>query len=136
MSKSDADQHSRIELIDSAETIQKKIKKAVTDMQSNVTYEPEKRPGVSTLLDIHAACTGQDQEEIVEWCMLNAMNTGLYKQEVANVLIEHLKPIQDKYARLIRDKSYLRKVLDENALRASQLAEVNFKEVCKIVGMN
>ena len=136
MSKSDVDQQSRIELIDTPETIVKKIKKAVTDSHSSVTYEPEKRPGVSTLIDIHAACTDRDPDEIVEWCMLNAMNTGIYKQEVADALIKHLKPIQDKYSRLIKDKGFLRQILDENAVKANQLAEANYKEVCKILGMN
>jgi tryptophanyl-tRNA synthetase len=113
---------SRIDLNDPSDLIEKKLKKAVTDTQSSVTYEPEKRLGVSTLLDIHAECTGQTKSEIVEWCKLNSMNTGLYKQIVAQELIKHLKPIQANYARLIEDKAYLKKVLDESALKANQIA--------------
>ena len=134
MSKSDADQNSRIELTDPAELIRKKIKKAVTDAKGSITYEPEKRPGVATLIDIDAACTGRDPDEIVEYCLLNALDTGLYKQEVANLLIKHVEPIQQKYLELISDKAYLRKVLDEGADRASEIASKNFKEITKIIG--
>ena len=103
-------------------------------MKSAVTYEPESRPGVATLVDIHAACTGRDQDEIAEWCMLNAVNTGAYKKEVCDALVQHLEPIQAKYARLIDDKAYLRRVLDEAALKANQIAERNYNEVRQIIG--
>jgi tryptophanyl-tRNA synthetase len=66
MSKSEANPLSRIELTDTPDEIAEKIKKAVTDMTSEVTYEPEQRPGVSNLIDIHIAFSGQFAEEVVE----------------------------------------------------------------------
>lgn len=135
MSKSDKDSLSYITLTDPAELIVKKIRKAVTDSNSHVTYEPETRPGVATLVDIDAACTDQDPDEIVESCMLRAMDTGEYKKEVADHLVEQLKPIQKRYMELISDRAYLRQVLDAGALKAREIACVNYDQVCKITGM-
>lgn len=91
MSKSDTDTNSYIQLTDPEKTI---ARKAVTDSTSRVTYEPESRPGVVALIDIDAACSGREPEEIVEACELMAMDTGEYKREVATRLSEHLGPIQ------------------------------------------
>jgi tryptophanyl-tRNA synthetase len=134
MSKSDADQSSRIELTDPPELVRKKLRKAVTDSKGSITYDPEKRPGVSTLIDIDAACTNRDPDEIVEYCMLNALDTGLYKKEVAETLIKHIGPIQQKYLELINDKAYLRKILDDGAHRANEIASKNYKEITQIIG--
>lgn len=135
MSKSDADANSRIQLTDPPEIILKKIRKAVTDSTSLVSYDPEKRPGVSTLLDIDSACTNRDAEEIVEACLMRALDTGEYKKEVARNLIEHLQPIQKKYLQLANDRAYLRKCLDHGALRANEIAARNFEDISKIIGM-
>lgn len=135
MSKSDKDLNSYIQITDSPELITKKIRKAVTDSISQITYDPEARPGVSTLIDIDAACVDTFPEEIEENCMLSALETGEYKKEVAERLIEHLKPIQRKYTQLMNDKVYLLKLLDEGAEKANEIAAGTYNEVCKIVGM-
>ena len=135
MSKSDKDPLSYITLTDPPELIQKKIRKAVTDSNSHVTYEPDARPGVATLIDIHAACTDRDPDEIVESCLLRAVDTGEYKLEVAERLVEQLKPIQERYLRVVNDRAYLRQVLDSGAARATEIATVTYEQVCKITGM-
>ncbi len=136
MSKSDPDQNGRIDLTDTADVIAKKIRKAVTDSTSAVTYDPEKRPGVSTLLEIEAASTGLDVEEIVEACYLSAMETGDYKKRVAQALSDHLRPIQREYEKLIKDRAHLSKVLKLGADRANEIAAANYTEVLKIIGAN
>lgn len=135
MSKSDLDANSRIQLTDPPELILKKIRKAVTDSTSLVSYDPINRPGVSTLLDIDSACTDRDPEEISEQMLLKTINTGEYKREVANILIEHLKPIQKKYLELINDKTYLIKTLNEGAVKANDIASKNYEQICNIIGM-
>lgn len=65
MSKSDSDPKSRIELLDRPEEILRKMKKAVTDCTSAVTYDPEARPGVSNLIAIHSLMSGIPIEQIV-----------------------------------------------------------------------
>jgi tryptophanyl-tRNA synthetase len=136
MSKSDPDQNGRIDLTDPVDMIAKKIRKAVTDSTSAVIYDPEARPGVGTLIEIEAACTGQDVEEIVEACYLSAMETGEYKKRVAQVLSDHLKPIQREYERLIKDRGHLSQILKRGADRANEIAAVNYSEVVKIIGAN
>lgn len=134
MSKSDADSNSRIELVDPPEIIEKKIKKAVTDSDPMIKYDPEKRAGVSTLIDLEAACTGLMPEEIVDRCLLQAVNKSEYKKHVAELLCKHLTPIQDKYKKLIGDKKLLDDILHDGAKRANLLAEKNYYEICKIIG--
>jgi tryptophanyl-tRNA synthetase len=134
MSKSDLDQNSRIDLNDSSDMIVKKIRKAVTDSTSAVSYDPGMRPGVSTLIEIEAASTGQDIEEIVEACYLSGIETGDYKNQVAQALINHLKPIREEYGRLIADKAHLSQVLKSGGERANEIAAVTYAQVLKIIG--
>ena len=137
MSKSDADAGSRIELIEPADSIVKKIRRAVTDSQSLVTYSPEKRPGVATLVDIECACSVSgtlEPDEAAERAMLAAMDTGTYKQHVADVLVAHLAPIRAKYMKLMDDRAYLRRVLDEGARKAHTIAAANYSTIVDIMG--
>lgn len=66
MSKSHPDPRGRIEITDKPDAIVEKIKKAVTDCKSEVTYDPDNRPGVSTLITMHSLITGLLPEEICE----------------------------------------------------------------------
>lgn len=66
MSKSYPDSRGRIEITDEPDIILEKVKKAVTDCKSEVTYDPNNRPGVSTLLTMHSFISGQTPEEICE----------------------------------------------------------------------
>ncbi|CAF0758069.1 unnamed protein product [Brachionus calyciflorus] len=134
MSKSDADSNSRIELVDPPEIIEKKIKKAVTDSERLISYKPDKRPGLSTLIDLECAVTGQLPEEVAERCMLQAIDKSEYKKHVSKLLIEHLAPIQAKYKKLINDKKLLDDILDDGAKKANKIAEKNFHDICKIIG--
>ena len=76
MSKSCPDSKSRLELIDDPNVLLNKIKKSVTDFTSEVTYEPNERPGVANLLRIHSLLTGQTPEEICEEA--RGIDTGRY----------------------------------------------------------
>lgn len=74
MSKSDEDAKTRITLLDSDEEILKKVKKAMTDLTSNVTYEPDQRQGVSNLITIHSLLANKSIENI---CLeAKDLNTG------------------------------------------------------------
>lgn len=65
-SKSDPDFKGRVTLLDPPDIMLERIKKAITDFKSEVTYEPETRPGVANLLTIHSLTTNQTVEEICE----------------------------------------------------------------------
>lgn len=135
MSKSELNQMSHIELTDTPDAITEKIKKAVTDLTSEVTYDPETRPGVSNLIDIHMAFTGQFAEEICEDAFLNALDTGLYKRKVSEVVIEGLRPISDTIRRLQTDRGHLEKVLRSGQERARAIAVETMSEVRRAMGL-
>lgn len=74
MSKSHADSKSRLNILDEPDVLLEKMKKAVTDFISEVTYEPEKRLGVTNLINIHSLFTGKTPEEICKEA--EGLNTG------------------------------------------------------------
>lgn len=135
MSKSDPNPLSRIELTDSPEDIKEKVKKAVTDCTSQVTYDPENRPGVANLIDIHMAFSDLFAEEICEDAYLKCIDTGAYKERVSEAVIEQLTPIRQNVIRLQADKSYLEKILAIGQEKARSLAAQTIKEVKEAIGL-
>ncbi|KAJ8916204.1 hypothetical protein NQ315_016343 [Exocentrus adspersus] len=133
MSKSDPDPKSRICLTDKPEDIARNVKKAVTDFISEVTYDPVLRPGVSNLISIHSFVTNKSVEEICTEA--TGLNTGQYKQVVADTLVSYLKPVQDKICRYLSDRQYLLDVLKEGSEKASEISERNLEEVRYKLGL-
>ncbi|XP_023223090.1 tryptophan--tRNA ligase, mitochondrial-like isoform X2 [Centruroides sculpturatus] len=134
MSKSEINPIGRIDLTDSPELITKKIKRAVTDFTSEVTFDPKIRPGVSNLITIHSLFTGLTVEEI---CARNeGIETAQYKLILAENIIEVLKPIQKKIQEFMTDKSYLCEVLNKGTEMAKSLAMQTIEEVSQIVSLN
>lgn len=76
MSKSNPDPKSRLDILDEPDVLRMKVKKAVTDCTPKVTYEPEKRPGVSNLVIIHSMLTGKSPSEICS--EVESLDTGKY----------------------------------------------------------
>ncbi|XP_066156005.1 tryptophan--tRNA ligase, mitochondrial [Euwallacea fornicatus] len=134
MSKSDPDEKSRICLTDSPDTIVKNIKKAVTDFTSEVTFDPETRPGVSNLISIHSFVTGKTAEEICKEA--EDIDTGKYKLRVADAVAAYVKPIQNSISSHMTDQGYLLSVLAEGAEKASQIANETLKEVHDKLGLS
>ncbi|KAI0209236.1 Tryptophan--tRNA ligase, mitochondrial [Lamellibrachia satsuma] len=132
MSKSDTDVNSRIELTDSDDAIRQKLKKAVSDFTSHISYEPESRPGVSNLVNIHAAFSNLLPEEIVEDCLM--LDTLTYKERVAEVVIEKLTPIRDEIVRLRNDTTYLDDIMRSGADQATAIAVDTYDKVKHLVG--
>jgi len=134
MSKSEADASSRIELTDDSDAIRKKIKGAITDCNSMVTYEPETRPGVANLITIHSMFSGLTPEEI---CRQSAnIDTGQYKAVVADCLADKIAPIQKRIAEYLKDPAHLDRVMQLGAEKAAKLASVTWAEVRGRVGFN
>lgn len=132
MSKSETDSRGRIDLLDSPEIIVEKCKKAVTDMVSEITYDPDNRPGVSNLVDIYAAFTGQSTHQVVADC--KGLNTLKLKTKLADLIIEKLSPIREEAERIDAEKGYIDEVLKDGALKAKQIASATYNEVKKAVG--
>ena len=131
MSKSDpADTF--IALTDDADTIRRKIKRAVTDSDGEIRFDPENKPGVSNLLSIMSALGAGEIDALVN--ELQGQGYGALKSRVADCVIAALEPMQNEYKRLIADKTYLQGVLDENARTATYLATKTLRKVQKKVG--
>ncbi|KAG0259820.1 hypothetical protein BG011_002341 [Mortierella polycephala] len=133
MSKSDKSDQTRINLVDSAEVIASKIKRAVTDSVQGVSYDRESRPAVSNLVDMYAALKGVSVEEVVKE-HANSSNAA-FKEALTDVLVSSLKPIQVEMMRLEKEGGYVQSVLDEGALRANEIARPNLMEIQKLVGL-
>ncbi|XP_067301089.1 tryptophan--tRNA ligase, mitochondrial [Pseudorasbora parva] len=132
MSKSDPQKLSTIFLNDTPDDIVFKIRRAVTDLTSEVTYEPESRPGVSNLISMHAAVSTQSVEEVVQ--LAEGMDTGEYKKLVAEAIVQKLQPIRLEIQRLRDDRGYLESLLAKGAEKARSLAVPVMTEVRKLLG--
>ena len=131
MSKSDPED-TFISLVDDPDTIRRKIKRAVTDSDAEIRFDPENKPGVSNLLNIISALTGESTDDICAG--MAGQGYGTLKTRVADVVIEALAPMQAEYKRLIGDKEYLMKVQSESAEKAAYLAQKTLRKVQKKIG--
>ena len=131
MSKSDPED-TFISLLDPPDVIRRKVKRAVTDSETDIRFDPAAKPGVSNLLSIIAALTGGTGEDAAR--ELQGQGYGKLKERVAECVIEALAPLQAEHKRLMADKAYLQGVLDANALVASRMAERTLSKVKRKVG--
>lgn len=131
MSKSDKDPNTHILLLDDPATIKRKIKRAVTDSVGIVSYNNEQL-GIKNLLDIYSAFTGERIEDIVS--KYQGEGYGKFKGDLAEVVVEGLAPIQEKYNYLMNNKDYLEKIYKEGAEKASYQAMKMLRKVYKKVG--
>lgn len=132
MSKSDPQRFSTVFLTDMPDDIELKIRRAVTDFTSEVTYEPDTRPGVSNLVSMHAAVSGQTVKGVLG--LAEGMDTGQYKNVVAEAIIQKLQPIRLEIQRLRADRGHLESLLAQGAEKARSLAAPVMTEVRKLVG--
>ena len=116
MSKSDPSDLSRINLNDSPEQINQKIKKAKTDNISEISYDHTTRPEISNLIDIYSSLSGDDINKIVN----RYQNTGFaqFKNDLAEVIILALAPIRTEYTQLMQNLDYLKSILYKGAEKA------------------
>jgi len=133
MSKSDDSEQSCIYLTDSADEIRQKIKRAKTDSGVGVSYDKEKRPEITNLLNIYSAMSGEKVADIVK--RFESKGFGDFKSALADVVVAGLKPISDKIAELSGDLGYVDSVLERNSEKARVVAERRMNEIYKIVGM-
>ena len=131
MSKSDPED-TYIALLDPPDVIRRKIKRAVTDSDAEIRFDPENKPGVSNLLSIIAALSGQTVEEAAN--ELSGLGYGKLKERVSECVIETLSPLQNEHKRLMADKGYVQSVLDENAQIANRMAMKTLRKVQRKVG--
>ncbi len=137
MSKSDESDLSRINLTDAPEEILKKIKKAKTDSLSSITYDeanPLGRPEIYNLLNIFSAVSGKAPTVIAQ--EYETSGYGKFKNDLAESLIEKLRPIQENLIRFKQDETYIKQVLSDGKKSAQEIAAKTRKEVFEIVGLS
>jgi tryptophanyl-tRNA synthetase len=135
MSKSDPHPLSRILLTDKPEDISQKLRKAVTDSDGGVSFDPKARPGVSNLVQIYAHMQRRtDFEDVAK--ELENCNKAELKNKVAECVAEGLRSIRDEYERIMKEgDGYLEKVAEEGARKAKESAEETMVLVRRAMGL-
>lgn len=132
MSKSAATDAGLISLLDDPAKSAKKIRSAVTDSEREIRYDPEAKPGVSNLLTIQSAITGESIEKLVEGYA--GRGYGDLKKETAEAVAEFVTPIKARVDELLADPGELQAVLAAGAQRARAVAAETIARVYDRVG--
>ncbi|WP_372054886.1 tryptophan--tRNA ligase [Tistrella mobilis] len=133
MSKSDPSDYARINLTDDRDTIAQKLKKARTDSEPGVTYEPERRPEVANLIRIYAALDGRTTDEVVADYADAPFTT--VKTRLTDLAVEKLGPIAEEMKRLMADPAEIDRILAKGADRARAIADPVVAEVRETIGL-
>ena len=132
MSKSDANQKSYISILDDDNVIRNKIKSAVTDLDTKVKYDPENKPGISNLLQIVSSITNESIEKLEK--KYADYNYEKFKSEVADIVLNELRPIKERYNNIINSKE-LDEILDKGASYANYVANKKLAKVYQRIGL-
>ena len=130
MSKSGDEDTGVIYLLDDPAKIEKKFKRAVTDSETEVVFDRERKPGVSNLLEILAAATGTTPQKAAE----TYTRYGDLKAASAQAVIAMLEPIQTRYFELLNDQGELMRLLHKGNARAKEVASETLSRAQKAIG--
>ena len=130
MSKSGDDDSGVIYLLDEPAKIEKKFKRAVTDSESEVIFDREKKPGVANLLEILSAATNSTPQETAK----SYTRYGDLKTASADAVIAMLAPIQKRYNELLGDKAELMRLIHKGNDRAQAVASATLARAQKSIG--
>jgi tryptophanyl-tRNA synthetase len=120
-----------ISLLDSPEDVVRKVRKAVTDTEGEVRYDRATKPGLTNLLDLLAGATGRDPVEVAK----GYTRYGDLKADVAEALIDLLRPVRERRTKLERDPAYVTSVLAEGAAKAHAVASVTYARAAEAIGL-
>lgn len=132
MSKSAENIHSRISLLDEPSKIKKSIMKATTDSDGIIRFDIENKPGVSNLLNIYSALTGESVSSLET--RYEGKGYGEFKKDLVTVTADALAPIRDKFNE-IRYSSELTQILRDGAARADSIAQKTMARVKENFGL-
>ena len=132
MSKSAENPNGAVFLSDDRDVVIRKFKRAVTDSDSLIKYDPETKPGVSNLLTVYSVFSQKSMAETER--EFEGKGYGDLKLAVGELVADKLAPIQSEQARLLSDKTYLDEVLKRGALLANKAASRTLGKVYKKIG--
>jgi tryptophanyl-tRNA synthetase len=133
MSKSTSSEKGVVYLLDDPKRIAKKIRSAVTDSATDIRYDREAKPGVSNLLEILAAATGREIDDLA--AEHDGHGYGAFKAAVAEAVVELLRPIQARHAELAADPAEVARRLDDGAHRARTIAADTLQRAKDAMGL-
>ncbi|HLU42713.1 MAG TPA: tryptophan--tRNA ligase [Microthrixaceae bacterium] len=131
MSKSSESPAGTILVTEDLGSVAKKIKRAVTDSEPEVRYDPAAKPGVSNLLSILGAVTGRDPEEVAG----DYEQYGPLKSDTAEAVVELLRPIQERIAELQKDPERTAALLEVGAEKAREVASGVLERAKRNIGL-
>ena len=132
MSKSEIVDGGCVLLLDKPDDIMRSFKRAVTDSETSIRYDPEKKPGISNLIQIYSVCADKDFDAIEN--EFAGKGYGDFKHIVGEAVVELLRPIREEALKLLADKAYLESVFKEGAEKASYTANKTLRKVYKKIG--
>lgn len=133
MSKSEENVNAFVSILDEPDVITKKFARAVTDSDNKIIHDITNKPGITNLIEIYCACTGQS----IAACEQEFLGKGYgdFKKAVGEAVIETVKPIQADFKRYMSDKAYLEKCFTEGAQKASYVANKTLAKVQRKMGL-
>jgi tryptophanyl-tRNA synthetase len=131
MSKSVSSPLGTVLVLDPPEEIDRKVRKAVTDTETTVRFDPEAKPGVSNLVEILAAATGEDPAAVAD----RYSSYGPLKADLSAALVELLRPVRERYAELAADPGHVVSVLADGAAKAHAVAAVTLDRAMRATGL-
>lgn len=131
MSKSGENANDYILLLDDLKMVEKKIKRSVTDSLGIIAYNNEQL-GIKNLLNIYKELSGKDIETIV--AEYEGKGYGIFKSDLADLVVSTLKPLQEEFNRIRKDKTYLESIYIKGAETAERQAQRTLRKVKKKIG--
>jgi tryptophanyl-tRNA synthetase len=131
MSKSSGSDTGLIAMLESPESIMKKFKRAVTDSDTDVRFDRSDKPGISNLLEILSACTGEAPETLAD----QFTQYGALKTQTGEAVVEMLRPIQARYDELLQDRTELASLLHTGAEKARTVASATLHRAYDHIGL-
>ena len=133
MSKSSESTAGVLEIMDAPEVNIKKIKSAATDTGREVKFDEKEKPGISNLMTIHSSLSGRSVAEIEN--EFAGKGYGDFKAEVAEVVVEYLRPIRDHALELLKDEAHLLTLLHRGGEKAQKAASSTLEMTYKNLGL-
>lgn len=131
MSKSVSSPQGTVSVLDPPEVVRRKVRRAVTDAEGEVRHDPERKPGVSNLLELLAAATSADPATLAG----RYQGYGALKDDVAEALVTMLRPVRERYDTVMADPGELRRVLAAGAERAEEVASATLARASAHMGL-
>jgi tryptophanyl-tRNA synthetase len=132
MSKSSSTPQGIVDVLEDPASIRKKIARAVTDLGSEIKADEENKPGVTNLLRIYSALTGDTLADLEQ--RYAGSGYGTFKKELAEVVVDSLAPIRERTEKMLADEAELDRLLADGAARAGEVARTTMALVRERVG--